>query len=39
MNEIVKKAALDVSVIWAKAIGDRLTIPLYSMIKKLLKIN
>ena len=28
MNEIVKKAALDVSAIWARAIGDRLTIPL-----------
>ena len=28
VNEIVKKAALDVSAIWARAIGDRLTIPL-----------
>ena len=28
MNEIVKKAALDVSAIWARAIGDRLIIPL-----------
>ena len=28
VNEVVRKAALDVSAIWAKAIGDRLTIPL-----------
>ena len=28
VNEIVKKAALDVSVIWARTIGDRFTIPL-----------
>ena len=28
VNEIVKKAALDVSTIWARAIGDRLIIPL-----------
>ena len=28
VNEIVKKAALDVSAIWARAIGDRLFIPL-----------
>ena len=28
MNEIVKKAALHVSAIWAREIGDRLTIPL-----------
>ena len=28
VNEIVKKAALDVSAIWARTIGDRLTIPL-----------
>ena len=28
VNEIVKKAALDVFAIWARAIGDRLTIPL-----------
>ena len=28
VNEIVKKAALDVSAIWARVIGDRLTIPL-----------
>ena len=28
MNEVVKKAALDVSAIWAKTIGDRLNIPL-----------
>ena len=28
VNEIVKKAVLDVSAIWASAIGDRLTIPL-----------
>ena len=27
-NEIVKKAALDVSAIWFRAIGDWLTIPL-----------
>ena len=28
VNEIVKKAPLDVSAIWARAIADRLTIPL-----------
>ena len=28
LNEIVKKAALNAFAIWAKAIGDRLTIPL-----------
>ena len=28
VNEIVKKAPLDVSAIWARPIGDRLTIPL-----------
>ena len=28
VSEIVKKAALDVSAIWAKAIEDQLTIPL-----------
>ena len=28
VNEIVKKAALDVSATWARAIGDQLTIPL-----------
>ena len=28
VNEIVKKAVLDVSAIWARAIGDWLTIPL-----------
>ena len=28
VNEIVKKAAFDVSAIWARAIGDRLTISL-----------
>ena len=28
VNDIVKKAAVDVSAIWARAIGDRLTIPL-----------
>ena len=32
VNEIVKKAALDVSAIWARAIGDQLTIPLLETI-------
>ena len=37
MNEIVKKAALDVSAIRARAIGDRLTIHL--LYQKAIKIN